>query len=133
MNDSTAGAQRAYLIEQIFASWDEYEAYYDEACKIHTLGRKSKNNRKKTIRKYFEVEFKTSLKSRRYYYPADSEAIILQIPARGIKPQARSNQRNKLLDEHQHILGTTEMYIKDQIAMRLKIMGVKIKNKRVNG
>ncbi len=118
---------RSFIIEQIFESWDEYRAYYEEACKIFSDGRRKKGVFKKIIRRYFEVEFKSSIKAPRYFYPEDSEAIVLQVPAGGSKTRNRGERRLRLLDEHQHVIGSTELYIKDQIAMRLKIMGVKLK------
>lgn len=117
---------RAYLIDQIFDSWEEYQRFYAEACRITNTERKKRNVLKKIIRKYFEVEFKGSIKSPRYYYPENSESIVLQIPSSSLEARTRGVKRMRLLDEHQHVVGVTEMYIRDQIAMRLKIMNVDV-------
>ncbi|MCB9027121.1 MAG: hypothetical protein H6625_12430 [Bdellovibrionaceae bacterium] len=34
MESKSRGAERAFLIEQVFDSWEEYQAYYEEACKV---------------------------------------------------------------------------------------------------
>lgn len=127
---SENGSDRSFLIEQIFSSWAEYEAYYEEACKVFSDGKRKRDVLKNIIRKYFEVEFKSSIKAPRYYYPENSQSIVLQIPSQGIQTRAKGEKRLKLLDEHQHVLGTTEMYVRDQVAMRLKVMGVKVKVKK---
>lgn len=118
--------ERVFLIEQVFSSWEEYEAYYKEAGKVFNKGKRKRPILKNVIRRYFEVEFKP-IKSPRYHYPEDSESIVLQVPNHGFKTRRTINEKRiKLLDEHQHVVGITEMYIKDQIAMRLKILGVKV-------
>ena len=91
-----------------------------------------KNILNKIIRKYFEIEFKNTLKSSRYYYPENSESIILQIPLRKMSARIAGEKRMKLLGEHQHVIATTEMYMRDQIAMRLKVLGVKVNSRRKN-
>lgn len=127
---TTNGRERSFLIEQIFSSWEEYEAYYEEACKVFSEGKRKRAVLKNIIRKYFEIEFKSSIKAPRYYYPENSQSIVLQIPSQGIQTRTKGEKRLRLLDEHQHVVGTTEMYVRDQIAMRLKVMGVKVKIKR---
>ena len=127
MVSKTRGAERAFLIEQVFDSWEEYQAYYKEACKIHSEGKRRRGVLKNIIRKYFEVEFKSSIKAPRYYYPENTDSIVLQIPTSGAKTRTRGEIRLRLLGEHQHVIGTTEMYMRDQIAMRLKVMGKKVR------
>lgn len=126
MDRIASDSGRAFLIEVIFDSWEEYEAYYEEACRRSNASSRKRGILKKIIRRYFEVEFKTSLKAPRYYHPEDSESIVLQIPTHGIKTRARGEKRLRYLDDHQHVISTTEMYLRDQLAMRLKIMGVKV-------
>ena len=132
MKGVTKETERSLIIEQIFDSWDEYQAYYEEALKVFNEGKRKTGVLKRIIRKYFEIEFKTALKAPRYYYPEDSESIVLQVPTAGIRTRTKGEKRLRLLDEHQHVLGTTEMYIRDQIAMRMKIMGVKVSRKKKN-
>ena len=121
------GAERIFLIEQIFNSWGEYEAYYKEAGKVLHKNKNRPTVLKNLIRRYFEVEFNSFIKSPRYHYPEGSESIVLQMPSKGLKPSIKNEKRMKILDEHQHVIGVTEMYITDQIAMRLKVLGVKVK------
>ena len=130
MESKTRGSERIFLIEQIFESWEEYQAYYEEACKISVDGKRKKSVIKKLIRRYFEVEFKSSIKAPRYYYPEDRNSIVLQIPSNQLSSRSKGPRRQKHLDEHQHVLGTTEMYMRDQMAMRLKVMGVKVRYKK---
>ena len=118
-------SERTYIIEQIFDSWEEYKAYYEESSKIFS-GKKKKGILKRSIRKYFEIEFKPSLKLPRYYYPENSEKIVLQMSSKGKKGRVKEEKVLKLLDEHQHVVGTTEIYIRDQFAMRMKLMNAKI-------
>lgn len=125
MTNLQKGSERTFLIEQVFSSWEEYEAYYKEAGKVFNQGKKRRTILKNIIRKYFEIAFKP-IKAPRYYYPEDSESIILQVPNSQLKTQTKTEKRAKLLDEHQHVIGITEMYIRDQIAMRLKILGVRV-------
>ena len=130
MNGSTKETERALLIEQVFDSWEEYQAYYEEALKIFHNGRRKNGLFKNIIKRNFEIEFKTALKAPRYHYPDDSDSIVLQVPSSGIKTRARGEKRMKLLDEHQHVIGTTQIYLRDQLAMRMKIMGVKVRVKK---
>lgn len=134
MRNISKEIERSLIIEQVFESWKEYQLYYEETLKIFSEGKRKKGILKRIIRKYFEIEFKSSLKTPRYYYPEDSESIVLQVPSSGVKNLKKDEKRLKLLDEHQHVIGTTEMYIRDQIAMRMKIMGVKINcRKKIKG
>ena len=130
MNNKSREGNRSFLLEQVFESWEEYQFYYEEACKVYSKNKKAKNILNKIIRRYLEVEFKSSLKAARYYYPEDSESIILQIPLRNMTTRGTGEKRIKLLDEHQHVIGTTEMYMRDQIAMRLKVLGAKVRYRR---
>ena len=113
MDDRSREGSRSFLIEQVFESWEEYQFYYEEACKVYSKNKKTKNILNKIIRRYLELEFKSSLKSARYYYPEGSESIVLQVPLRNMKTRVTGQKRIKLLDEHQHVIGTTEMYMRD--------------------
>lgn len=122
---------RQYFIEDIFESFQEYQSYLIRALSLFQDQQKKREpSLKKYVPEYLEVEFNSSIKAPRLYFPRYKSVIVVQLPAQGLATRSRSAVRVRSLQLYVALVKVNELAVADEIAMRMKVIEKKNKIRR---
>ena len=123
MDDNSTVIGRQYMLEEIFESFSEYQHYLARSLALFQEQQKKRTpSLKKYVPEYLEIEFDSSIRAPRLYFPRYKGTIVVQLPAERLAPRKKSVVREKMLQRFVAVVKINELGVADEFAMRMKII-----------
>lgn len=122
-------AEMPLAVENVFENKEEYLMWFSEALSV-IRGKAHKNNTLGSlVPEYVEVDFNSSIKAPRLYFPKTRpHTIVVQLPISKNSPRAKGFVREHKLPIYSSVKGRVEVAIADEFAIRFKLLSENIKN-----
>ncbi len=114
---------RQYFLEEVFESFSEYQRYLIKALALFQDQQKKRNpSFKRYVPEFLEIEFESSIKAPRLYFPRYRGVIVVQLPANRLAPRKKAVLRERMLQRFVAVVKVNELSVADEIAMRMKVI-----------
>lgn len=122
-NEQVVPVGRQYFLEEVFESFDEYQRYLIKALALFQDQQKKRNpSFKRYVPEFLEIEFESSIKAPRLYFPRYRGVIVVQLPANRLAPRKKAILRERMLQRFVAVVKINELSVADEIAMRMKVI-----------